>query len=240
MARQRVEIPASFVSLPSPRAIGPFVLVFLCVFGAFALPWAGFGATYSRAFSAVANGFVSVMPAHPRLNVVVEGASEKYPALALGVESWRTVVMLHDTRSGKWLSVPLDLRGAHYLPMVAFIALTVAFPVADRRRKLRLLAIGLPILIPLSLTLVALPLIPRLRGGPFELFAVSPATNSLVVVFYRAFVNHPGMAYAIPALLWWVLLSLTRSGARSPGGADSRGWRDAFRRRVRQIQDLRA
>jgi hypothetical protein len=201
------------VKLPTSSAIGSFLFTFVCVFTGLALPWVSFGAVYSRGFSAAANGVVSMMPSHPRLGVVFEGSQKRYATLALGVESWQTTISIHDTQSGKWTSVPLDLRGAHYLPVSTFIALTVAFPVADRRRKLIMLVIGVGVLVPLHLMLVSLPLIPRLRGGPFELFAVPPAVNSFVVVFYRAFVAHPGMAYAIPALLWWVLLSLTQSGA---------------------------
>jgi hypothetical protein len=199
-------------SFPPPRVIGAFLFTFVCIFGGLTLPWASFGATYSRAFSGAANAFVSIMPSHPRLELTFEGSTQHPSVFALGVDSWKTRLWIRSRAGAGRMAVPLDLRAAHYLPAATFIALTVAFPGADRRRKLVMLGIGLAVLIPLSLMLVMLPLIPSLRGGAFELFSVSDTFNHFVVVFYRAFVAHPGMAYAIPGLLWWLLLSLTRSG----------------------------
>ena len=191
------------------RVIGSFLFTFACIFIGLTLPWASFGATYSRAFSAVANGVIDVLPSHSRLEFHLDGATERPRALELGTESWRTTLTITNQRTTQTYRAPLDLRGAHYVPAAAFIALTVALPVANRRRKVVILAIGLAILLPLSLILVSLPLIPRLRGGQFELFPLPEAINLLVGLFYRAFVAHPGMAYAIPALMWWILVSLT-------------------------------
>ena len=199
--------------LPNLRVIGSFVFTFACIFIGLTLPWAGFGATYSRAFSAVTNGLFDVLPSHPRLEFHLEGSEARPPPLALGIDSWRTTLTITNRKTRQTCNVPIDLRGANCVPAAAFVALTVALPVAGRRRKLVMLFAGLAFLVPLSLMLVSLPLIPRLRGGAFELFPLPELLNSVVVLFYRAFVAHPGMAFAIPALLWWILLSLTAPGS---------------------------
>jgi hypothetical protein len=143
-----------------------------------------------------------------------EGSRERPSPLALGVDSWRTKLWLKNRSSGQRLAVPVDLRGIHYLPAATFIALAVALS-AERRRRLAILGVGLAILVPLSLLLVSLSLVPSLRGGPFELFPASDGFNAAIVIFHRAFVAHPGMAYAIPGLLFWILVTATRAGSLS-------------------------
>jgi hypothetical protein len=200
--------------LPSPRLIGAFLFTFACVFGGLALPWAGFGASYSRAFSSVANGVISVLPSHPRLEFSFEGSRERPSPLALGVDSWQTLLWIRNKVARRNLSVPVDLRGVHYLPVATFIALSVAFP-AQWRRKLVILGVGLAVLVPLSLLLVSVALIPGLRGGAFEILPASDGLSNVFVLFHRAFVAHPGMVYAIPGLLWWILVSLTGPGSKA-------------------------
>ncbi|HEY6561801.1 MAG TPA: hypothetical protein VI072_31240 [Polyangiaceae bacterium] len=64
---------------------------------------------------------------------------------------------------------------------------------------------------PLGLILIALPLLSFLGGmGPIRVYDLSPASHAVINVFYRALVAPPGMAYAVPSLLWWMLLYLTR------------------------------
>lgn len=228
------EVHAAGVALPNARVIASFLFTFVCLFAGMTLPWANFGATYSRVFSETGNVLIGVLPSPSHLEVSLSGSEERPAPLTLGIDTWRTVVTIRNTRSNARFAVPLDLRGAHYVPAATFIALTVALPLAGLRRKVLMLIAGLSVLIPLSLILVSLPLIPRLRGGEFELFSVSATFNSFVVIFYRAFVAHPGMAYAIPALLWWAFLPLTRPGSRLD---------DSFRRlglRLRGLLPARA
>ena len=197
-------------SLPSPRVIGLFLLGFGCVFAVLALPLASFGASYSRAFSAVANTLVSALPSHPVLDFRFEGSRQRSAASAWGTDSWRTQLVIQNFASGRKRAIPYDLRGIHYLPAAAFIALSVATPVRSRRRKLLILGVGLAVLVPLSLFLTSLTLIPALRGGELQIISLPQGMSDFVALFHRAFVAHPGMVYAIPVLLWWSLLSSTR------------------------------
>jgi len=106
------------------------------------------------------------------------------------------------------LSVPIDLRTLVYLPSAAFVALGIAAPLSSVRAHLRLLALGLLILEPLLLLLVALPLLSFLGGtGPVQAFELSRATHVVLQVLYRALVAPLGMAYAVPLFIWWLLLS---------------------------------
>jgi len=46
--------------------------------------------------------------------------------------------------------------------------------------------------------------------GPVQVFELDSGFRAAIEVAYRALVAPPGMTYAIPALLWWALLALTR------------------------------
>ena len=71
-----------------------------------------------------------------------------------------------------------------------------------------MLVLGLLILEPVLLVLTALPLVSFLGGtGPVQGFHLSPVTSLTFQTVYRALVAPPGMMYALPLLLWWVLVT---------------------------------
>jgi len=56
--------------------------------------------------------------------------------------------------------------------------------------------------------LVATPLLSFLGGtGPVHALSLSRPTHVVLQVLYRALVAPPGMAFAIPLLVWWGLLA---------------------------------
>jgi hypothetical protein len=85
-----------------------------------------------------------------------------------------------------------------------------------------MLGIGLVALEPFILFLNSLPLISFLGGaGPIRVFELSHAAHWPVNILYRALVVPPGMTYAIPGFLWWLLLTLTRPAAESAATSSS-------------------
>ncbi len=104
--------------------------------------------------------------------------------------------------------MPIDLRSLVFLPTAAFIALSIAVSLESVREHLLLLGVGLLILEPLLLALVTLPLLSFLGGtGPIRVFTLSRPVHAVLQILYRALVAPPGMAYAVPLLLWWVLVT---------------------------------
>jgi hypothetical protein len=114
-----------------------------------------------------------------------------------------------DPDTGRYVGTALDLRRSGYIASAVFVALAVMTPLRGRRsrwRKAALLGAGL-------VGLQILPLLPLLSffSGklPVTVFDLGPIPRALIEVSYHALVAPPGMAYAVPALLWLLLVTLT-------------------------------
>lgn len=202
---------------PEARTLQRRILGFLCAFcGIFAglALLHGVGPSYSKAHAAIGNAVVHAVDfsSGVRLNFDANDAE-------LEKEPWHVTLHVEPPWPQPELTVPIDLRSLAFLPSAAFIALGIAVPLRSVRAHLSLLGLGLLILEPLLLGLVALPLLSFLGGtGPVQAFTLSRATHVLLQVLYRALVTPPGMAYAIPFFLWWGLVALL--GRRQLAAAD--------------------
>lgn len=188
---------------PQIRALAQFLFAFACVFGGLALPSPGIGPAYTRAHASLANALLG----GARFE---RGVELRFTAAVadLAQHPFQLTLEVRDpARSGPVL-VPIDLRTLLFLPMAAFVGLALAAPLGSARRNARLLGIGLLILVPAQLLLTALPLLSFLGGtGPVRAFRLSPVLHALFQTVYRALVAPPGMMYALPLLLWWVLVA---------------------------------
>ena len=199
-----------------PRRVVGFLSAFLCVFAGLALVH-GPGPYYSKAHAAVGNLIVGGQPLASGVRLHFEASDAE-----LAKEPWRAILRVESPQPGPALTIPVDLRSLLFLPTAAFIALAIAAPLHSTRAHLQLLALGLLILEPLLLLLVALPILSFLGGtGPILAFTLSRPTHVVLQLLHRALVAPPGMAYAVPLLLWWLLVvGLNRSGAeRAPDTA---------------------
>lgn len=193
------------------RLIGEFAFGFLCVFLGLAVPSPGLGPLYSSAHTAIANGLVSheVAGAHLYFEATADELQQK---------PFQTTLHIDPPGHAQRVAVPIDLRTLGYLPTAAFIALAVAAPLGNRRKNLKLLGGGLLILEPLILLLISLPLVSFLAGGgPLRLIHLGPVVHTSIEVLYRALVVPPGMAYAVPLLLFvalWAVQRRNREGER--------------------------
>jgi hypothetical protein len=180
------------------RVVAQFLLAFACVFAGLALPSRGLGSLYTRAHTALGNALVQDL-------AFASGARLQF-SHDLAERPWQSTLTVRKPGQ-RTLAFPIELRTLSFLPLVTFVALAVAAPLSRPRRNVAVLGAGLVVLVPLLLASISLPLIAVLGGlGPIRLFSLSDSTRLVVDVLHRVFVAPPGMAYAVPLLLFWALL----------------------------------
>jgi hypothetical protein len=131
-------------------------------------------------------------------------------------ESFALLFSAHKHVSSVNLSVPIDLRNLAYLPSACAIALAFATPLWRVRRGLWLLGAALALLQVFVVASLATPLVLLLaEQAPLHLIDLTPLAHASLDVLYRALVAPPGMAYAIPGLLWVALLWLSEAHVAS-------------------------
>ena len=188
---------------PKTRLVAQFLFAFGCVFGGLALPSPGIGPAYARAHAALGNALLDD-------EVFEGGVALRFltPSVDLAEHPWQLTLEVRDPGKPGAVLVPIDLRTLLFLPIAAFIGLAVAAPLDSARSNARVLGLGLLILTPALLLLTALPLFCFLGGdGPVRAFRLPLAARVVFQIIYRAMVAPPGMMYALPLLLWWVLVA---------------------------------
>lgn len=184
------------------RSYLEFAFAFVCVFAGLSLPGRGVGPYYARVHAALGSALVEGR----EFDSGVKLRFEAEPA-ELAEHPWQATLVIQPPAPRQEVRMPIELRSLLFLPLAAFIALGAAVPLGSARRNLRLLLIGAPLLELVLLLLTALPIVSFLGGtGPIEVFTLSAPVHALLQIPYRALVAPPGMAYAVPLLLWWVLV----------------------------------
>jgi hypothetical protein len=185
------------------RALLQFLFAFGCVFGGLALPSPGIGPAYTRVHAALGNALLADA-------VYEHGVQLRFDAADadLAQHPWQLTLQVREPARAEPVLVPMDLRSLLFLPLAAFTGLALAAPLGAARRNARVLGLGLLILVPSLLLLTALPLLSFLGGtGPVQAFHLPALFHALFQTVYRALVAPPGMMYALPLLLWWVLVA---------------------------------
>lgn len=192
------------------RVLG-FLCAFVCVFAGFALAH-GPGPYYSKAHAALGNAIVGKSALASGVKLHFEATDAK-----LEKEPWRVTLHIEPPGPRPVVLVPIDVRSLLYLPTAAFLALAIAVRLRSSREHLQLIAVGLVLLEPLLVLLVSLPLLSFLGGtGPIQAFPLSRPTHVVLQILYRALVVPPGMAYAVPLFLWWLLvMTMNRIGTQN-------------------------
>jgi hypothetical protein len=191
---RRATASAARPGLSDRRTFARFTAKALLLLLLLLLPWTGMGSWFVATVLAVANPLLAVLIQEPAsLALAPEGSASSWNALLTielnGVPAQRVV----------W-----ELRRAPYLPMAAFAALCLAYPASGLDRRVLVMGLGLGLLPLLSL----LRLIAFLGDpGPLQLVQMPTAVHAALTVATRALVLPPGMAYAVPALLFVALLA---------------------------------
>jgi hypothetical protein len=186
----------------SRARLGGFLVSFACVFGGLSLLH-GVGPSYTRAYAALGNALIG--------GQLASGITLQFRATGaeLAASPWRVTLRVEPKPPGRPVEVPIDARSLLYLPSAAFLALAVAARLRSLGMHLQLIGIGLLVLEPLLLFSIATPLLSFLGGtGPVRAFTLGRPSHVLLQVWYRALVAPPGMAYAVPLLVWWALVTI--------------------------------
>lgn len=177
------------------------VFGFVCVFAGLALPSRGLGPLYVGLHAALGN---ALLPASLDSGVAL---AFQVTEATVRDQPWSLPLVVTPPLPRAPVSALLDMRTLAFLPTACFVALAAATPLASRWQNVRILLVGLGILETLLLLLNTLPVLTFLGGaGPVAAIELSVATQTALQVLYRALVASPGMAYAIPFFLWWVLV----------------------------------
>jgi hypothetical protein len=110
----------------------------------------------------------------------------------------------------------IDLRRAGYLQLATFIALAAAWPSRRRRRGAAAACVAFAVVS----MVIAVPVLDFLAGiGAVHLGACLGTATSLA---RRALVAAPGMAYALPGLVWLAVAQSERTPGSIWGPAEQR------------------
>jgi hypothetical protein len=189
------------VDKPQKRAWLELVFGFACIFAGLSLPLPGLPALYVRVHGWLGSWLLPTdLASGTRLSYqTTDELLRQHP--------WSLTLLVEPHSPQPPISIPIDLRELIYLPTVCFVALALAVPLKSRLLNLKLLGVGLVLLEPLLIGLVALPVLSFLGGtGPVRAFELGLVTHTILQLLYRALVVSPSMTYVIPLLLWWVLL----------------------------------
>jgi hypothetical protein len=116
---------------------------------------------------------------------------------------WRPRVVVRNAATGATLHYAvLQIKRAWYAPMVVFAALAIAWPLALRWSSVAWIAGGLVLL---QLTSAICVLVFAQRSG---VVSASVGARAAVETVYRVLLS-PGLQYALPAVLWLLIKSLT-------------------------------
>jgi hypothetical protein len=168
----------------------------LALFALFVLPWPGLGPAYCGFIG----GWAAATLGDPGSSVTLRFTPG--PAASPPGQPWGLRVHAEDAVTGRFVGTALDLRRAGYMQSAAFAALVLVTKLRWSRR-LAILFGGLA-------TLQLLPLLPLLSffSGklPVQAFHFGAIAAAMVDIAYHALVAPPGMAFALPAMLWLVLV----------------------------------
>lgn len=172
---------------------GPLVR-FILLLALMLPPWSAVGRWYGRAVGAWAQLTLTEAAAPVELRFAAAGPSQA------GADPWSLAVEASDP-DDRYVRTTLDTRRSGYLASAFFLALSLATP-CRWRKKLALTIAGLSLLALLPL----LPLIFFFSGKlPVQAFHPGSVAAAAVETAYHALVAPPGMAYAVPTLLWLLL-----------------------------------
>ena len=190
-----------------------FLLRFVVLFTALLTPVPWLADAYSVAYCTAGNGILSLMTnADDRFQLHLEA-----PKSIRVQGSWSPTLRVVDLSSGAVATPGLSVRTFSYLPMALYLALSVASLHGDWRRWVKVVGGGILLMTVITLALSALPVMAKFGA----LGVLGPMTTVVVETLYQALAT-PIILYTIPLVLWWVLVTSTRTPVLSrPLGGSS-------------------
>jgi len=130
--------------------------------------------------------------------------------------TWKGNLRLENRRTTQAILVHLDLWSLSYRPIATFVALAVASLLIGRRRRLVLWPVGLAGMFLVTTCFSALPVLSRFAAAG----ALGDVPGLVVRTIYQATAT-PVMVYAMPALVWWLLVRATQAETIAQVGGDA-------------------
>jgi hypothetical protein len=193
----------------APRRWLELAFGFACIFGGLSLFGRGLGRLYVSLHAWLGG---ALLPSS-----LESGVELAFRTGSIQSDLWSLPLWVMPPSPQSPFTIPIETRTLLFLPTACFIALAVATPLGNWRRNLRLLSVGLLLLEPLLVGLAALPILSFLGGtGPVRAFDLGIASHTVIQILVP-----PGMAFAIPLLLWWMLLKRLGPGAQGARAATS-------------------
>ena len=190
-----------------PRVSRRSLITFAALVILFLAPWPAVGRCFGILFSGYANLVVAVTGAGgaraPHFAARQPAAAPPVSGEDAGSADW-SVWLTAEAEPGtgrEQPAAPLDTRIIGYTPLALFLALTLASAV-PRRRKLRILAIGLALLLARLAIAIALP---TARGFGRSRLASGPFAETVWFVL----IDLPAASYVAPLMAWWLALGVT-------------------------------
>jgi hypothetical protein len=162
------------------------------------IPWTVAGRLYGGAVTIVARAALPDPDTGARLQFGPRAGD------ATVADPWQLPVSAEDPASGQLVATVLDLRRSGYLAWAVYAALMLVTPLRWPKR--------IALLVGGSLLLQLLPLLPLLTffSGrlPVTVFELGTGARWVAAIAYRSLVAPPGMAFAVPTLLWLLLIGV--------------------------------
>ena len=193
--------------LPPKKVVVVLLLRFTGALTVLLVPWPGLEQAYGRTMSAIGNVLVGEQPIGTGAYLHFDAAPPSARSQDPSNEAYAIELSARRVGTRSTVRVPIDLRTLTFVPTAVFLALALASPTWKSARGPIIFVSGLLSLQLFLLGSIAVPLLlffsnPR----PMQLLQLHPAVAHVLDVAYRSLVAPPGMAFAIPGLLWVVLM----------------------------------
>jgi hypothetical protein len=185
-------------------------LRFVPLIGVLLWPWSWLARPFAAGFARVCDAIVAPVSGEgAQIHFAVPDSDPKHP--------WWILMSVKNIFTGELFSIPVDTRTLAYVRIAVFVALALTWPVAVTRRGAGALAVGIALFAMAMALSVGLPLLQVL--GIVRVVGLGVLSQSVISIGILTFVTYPSMAYAIPALIWWLTwrMALPRSGGALQG-----------------------
>jgi hypothetical protein len=166
-------------------------------------PWPGLATPFARAMAGACDAVAGVV-SDAEVHFVAERYAPEHP--------WWVQMSVKNVFTSESFEVPVDTRTVGYLRIVVFLSFSLAWPFWAMRRGIEATLGGLAILAVLIGLTVVLPLLQVL--GMVKVLALGVLAQSALSIVIMTLGTYPSMAFAIPGLVWLVVLRFMAGGAK--------------------------
>jgi hypothetical protein len=165
---------------------------FLAVLIVLAAPWPGLGRAYVAAYGSVAAVIAKPILASSGVELAFAPSADDDAK-----HEWFAMLSVLDAQThARQHKMATDLRRSGYLQMALYLAAAAAYPLRNRVRFLVVVTAGLALFAAFGW----LPILMYLAKK--QIITLGSGSLSLLSLVYRSLVTPPGMAFAVPGLLW--------------------------------------